>query len=197
MRGGPFGPGRLHGLSRRALAERLGTSENAVKYHVANISTKLGVSRMGELRPWPGYPAVSPFAARRTTMTGPVSLGALGQVSLLVRDVGRAERFFRDTLGLPHVFTFGDLAFFDCAGTRLFVRAVPDADWQPSSVLYFRVDDIVAQFGALGAAGVTTVGQPHVIHRDEAAGIEEWMTFFEDPDGNTMALMSRVPIAPG
>ena len=44
---------------------------------------------------------------------------------------------------------------------------------------------------------MTTVGQPHVIHRDEAAGTEEWMTFFEDPDGNTMALMSRVPIAPG
>ena len=35
--------------------------------------------------------------------------------------------------------------------------------------------------------------QPHVIHRDDAAGTEEWMAFFEDPDGNTLALMSRVP----
>jgi DNA-binding NarL/FixJ family response regulator len=36
-----------HGLSRRAVADRLQISENAVKYHVANISTKLGVSGMG------------------------------------------------------------------------------------------------------------------------------------------------------
>jgi catechol 2,3-dioxygenase-like lactoylglutathione lyase family enzyme len=129
-------------------------------------------------------------------MTGPIALGGLGQVSLLVRDVTRAEHFFRDTLGLPHTFTFGDLAFFDCGGTRLFVRAVPDADWRPSSVLYFLVDDIAAQFGALTAASVTAVGQPRVIHRDEAVGTEEWMAFFEDPDGNTLALMSRVPIEP-
>ena len=129
-------------------------------------------------------------------MTGPIAIGGLGQVSLLTRDVGRAERFFRDTLGLPHVFTFGELAFFDCAGTRLYVQGVADADWLRGSTLYFLVDDIAAQFGALIAAGVTAIGEPHVIHRDEAAGTEEWMAFFEDPDGNTMALMSRVPIEP-
>jgi catechol 2,3-dioxygenase-like lactoylglutathione lyase family enzyme len=128
-------------------------------------------------------------------MTGPVALGPLGQVSLLARDVERAERFYRDMLGLPHLFTFGDLAFFDIAGTRLFVRAVPDAEWRPSSILYFRVDDIDAQFRALLERGVVPVGQPHVIHRDEAAGTEEWMAFFEDPDGNTLALMARVAIA--
>ncbi len=129
-------------------------------------------------------------------MAGPPALGALGQVSLLTRDVARAERFYGNTLGLPHLFTFGDLAFFDCAGTRLFVRAVPDADWRPSSILYFKVDDIVAMFGVLTELGVIAVGQPHPIHRDEAAGTEEWMAFFEDPDGNTLALMSRVAITP-
>lgn len=130
-------------------------------------------------------------------MTGPASLGPIGQVSLLARDVAEAERFYRDVLGLPHLFTFGDLAFFDCAGTRLFVRAVTDAEWRPSSILYFRVDDIDAQAAALVDAGVSFSGRPHVIHRDEAAGVEEWMAFFEDPDGNTLALMSRVPITAG
>jgi catechol 2,3-dioxygenase-like lactoylglutathione lyase family enzyme len=185
-----------HGLSRRAVAERLGVSENAVKYHVANLSTKLGVSGMSELRHWPGYPAASPLAARRITMTGPVALGPLGQVSLLTRDVARAEAFYRDTLGLPHLFTFGDLAFFDIAGTRLFVRGVADPEWRPGSILYFRVEDVAGQLASLVDAGVTAVGQPHVIHRDEAAGVEEWMAFFEDPDGNTLALMARVPLAP-
>lgn len=130
-------------------------------------------------------------------MTRPVGLGPIGQVSLLVRDVARAERFYRDTLGLDHLFTFGDLAFFDCAGVRLFVRAVPDAEWRPSSILYFRVDDIGAATAALDAAGATVVEQPGVIHRDDAAGVEEWMAFFEDPDRNVLAVMSRVPITAG
>jgi catechol 2,3-dioxygenase-like lactoylglutathione lyase family enzyme len=130
-------------------------------------------------------------------MTGSIALGPLGQVSLLARDVARAERFYRDILGLPHVFTFGELAFFDCAGTRLFIRAVADAEWRPSSILYFRVDDIAAQVAALADAGVTITGQPHVIYRDDAAATEEWMAFFEDPEGNTLALMSTVPAGPG
>jgi catechol 2,3-dioxygenase-like lactoylglutathione lyase family enzyme len=129
-------------------------------------------------------------------MTGSTALGPLGQVSLLARDIEQAERFYRDVLGLPHLFTFGELAFFDCGGTRLYVRAVPDDEWRPSSILYFRVDDIGALFAALLTRGVTAAGEPHVIHRDEAAGSEEWMAFFQDPDGNTLALMSRVPIAP-
>ena len=183
-----------HGLSRRAVAERLGISENAVKYHVANITTKLGVFGMAALRHWPGYPGDSPLASRRILMAGPPALVALGQVSLLTRDIDRAERFYRDTLSLPHLFTFGDLAFFHCGGTRLFVRAVPDAEWRPSSILYFTVDDIVATSSALAGLGVIFVGQPHLIHRDEAAGVEEWMAFFDDPDGNTLALMSRVVV---
>ena len=129
-------------------------------------------------------------------MTGLV-LGPLGQVSLLVRDIARAEAFYRDTLGIPHLFTHGPLAFFDCAGVRLFVRAVPDVEWRRSSILYFRVDDIVAATAALAAAGGTIVEQPGVIHRDEAAGVEEWMAFFEDPDRNALALMSRVSITAG
>ena len=180
----------------------MGVSDNAVKYHVGNIGSKLGVSGLAALRQWPGYPLDSPLGGRGPTMTataaGPerpaptLTLGPLGQVSLFARDVGRTEAFYRDTLGLPHIFTFGELAFFDCGGVRLYVHHVADADWRPGSVLYFRVDDIDAAVRALTAKGVTVVGQPHRIHRDEATGDEEWMAFFEDPDRNVLALMARV-----
>ena len=176
----------------------MGTSENAIKYHIANIGSKLGVSGLTALRQWPGYPIDSPLGRRSTSMTASTSapakalLGPLGQVSMWARDVARTEAFYRDTLGLPHIFTFGQLAFFDCGGVRLYVHCVPDADWKPSSILYFRVDDIDATVTALGAVGVAFVGQPHLIHRDEATGDEEWMAFFEDPDRNMLALMSRV-----
>jgi DNA-binding CsgD family transcriptional regulator/predicted enzyme related to lactoylglutathione lyase len=184
-----------HGLRRAEIARRRGTSVDAVKYHLTNISGKLGVSGR-ELRHWPGMPVTSgpkrstttPMPSTTTTGGG---LGRIGQVSLSIRDVERATRFYGDTLGLPHVFTFGDLAFFDAAGTRLYLHRKDVEEWKPSSVLYFEVDDIQARQEALTEAGVHFTGAPHLIHTHDD-GTEEWMTFFEDGEGNTLALMSRV-----
>jgi len=121
-------------------------------------------------------------------------LGPIGQVSLTVSDVPRAVTFYRDTLGLPHLFTVGDLAFFDCGGTRLFITRPETGSANGNSVLYFSVPEIHAAFASLRERGVTFQADPHLIHRHQD-GTEEWMAFFADPDGNTMALMSRVPPA--
>lgn len=188
-----------HGVTRREIARRRGTSIDAVKYHVANIRSKLGVTA-SELRQWPGYPADSALArsiARKESTMSPaasptLTLGRLGQVSLLCRDIARTEAFYRDALGLDHIFTFGDLTFFDMDGTRLYLRQVPDEQWRPGSTLYFVVDDIQTAFAELGERRIRTTSAPHVIYTDDATGAEEWMGFFEDPDGNTLALMSRV-----
>ena len=120
-----------------------------------------------------------------------VSLGPIGQVAMSVTDIARSEAFYRDVLGLPHLFTFGQLAFFDCDGTRLFLDALPEARGNGNSCLYFRVDDIQATQAALAAAGVPFEGEPHIIHEHED-GTQEWMTFFRDPDNNLLALMSAV-----
>jgi len=199
-----------HGLTRREIADRRGTSLDAVKYHVANIGAKVGVHGVRRLRHWPGVPATSPARSRKeATMpttdlpttdlpTTDLRLGPIGQVSLYVRNVAAAEAFYRDTLGLAHHFTFGDLAFFDLGGTRLYVHAVAADAWRPGSVLYFLVDDIAAAQQTLADRGVRFRGAPHRIYTDEATGVEEWMTFFEDPSGNTLALMARVgPSTPG
>jgi len=167
-----------------------------VRYHLRNIAGKIGVDSTQELRAWPGFPATSALAARRNQpMTDPLELGRLGQVSTYVRDAPAAEAWYRDVLGLNHLFTFGDLVFFDLAGTRLYIHAVPDEDWKPSSILYFTVPDVHAAQAALVTRDVHFRGAPHLIHRDEATGTEEWMTFFDDPDGNMLALMARVPAA--
>jgi DNA-binding CsgD family transcriptional regulator/predicted enzyme related to lactoylglutathione lyase len=187
-----------HGMRRAEIAERRGTSVDAVKYHLANISGKLGVGAR-QLRHWPGIPNTTTLARRRNDATMPATsatrLGAIGQISLSIRDVARAERFYGETLGLPHVFTFGDLAFFDADGTRLYLHRKDDADWRPGSILYFLVDDIHATQQRLSSSGVQFTGAPHVIYTDDATGTEEWMTFFEDGEGNTLALMSRVASA--
>jgi catechol 2,3-dioxygenase-like lactoylglutathione lyase family enzyme len=112
---------------------------------------------------------------------------------MLTRSGASAESWYRDTLGLAHIFTFGDLVFFDCGDTRLFLREVPDAEWRPSSILYFLVPDIGVAHTELMARGVQFLGAPHMIFRDDANGTEEWMAFFNDPDGNALAVMARVP----
>ena len=186
-----------HGLRRAEIARLRGTSVDAVKYHLANISGKLGVSGR-DLRHWPGMPAVGGATSRRSHRTmspqpdSPTgALGRIGQVALSIRDVARAERFYGETLGLPHVFTFGDLAFFDAGGTRLYLHRKDEAEWRPGSVLYFVVDDIAAAQERLATSGVHFTGAPHRIFTHDD-GTEEWMTFFEDGEGNTLALMSAV-----
>jgi DNA-binding CsgD family transcriptional regulator/catechol 2,3-dioxygenase-like lactoylglutathione lyase family enzyme len=191
-----------HGLSRREMARLRGVSLSAVRYHLANISGKLGVAGVRELRHWSGVPAtrprLRPVTPRKENALvpnpGDLPLGRLGQVALSVRDVPRAEAFYATTLGLPHLFTFGDLAFFDMAGTRLYLQRMDDADWRPGSLLYFVVEDIHAAVAALEGRGVAFRGASHRIHTHDD-GTEEWMAFFDDPDGNVLALMARVSSA--
>ena len=57
----------------------------------------------------------------------PTILG-IGQVSLLIRDIARATHFYGETLGLEHLYTYGDLAFFDAAGTRLYLHRKDEAE---------------------------------------------------------------------
>ena len=120
-------------------------------------------------------------------------LGALGQVSLHVRDRARAARFYGETLGLRHLYTFGDLSFFDLAGTRLYLHRKDEADWQPGSILYFRVENIQAAWDELGLRGVMRLEDPHVIFVHQETSVEEWMAFFADGEGNTLALMEQRP----
>lgn len=182
-----------HGLNRRQIAEWRGVGEDAVKYHLANISGKLGVRGIRGLRHWPGYPATSRLRrpAGKEQQMATATLGPIGQVSLSIRDVARAERFYGEVLGLPHVFTFGDLAFFDAGGVRIYLHRKEESGWRPGSILYFLCDDISRTHQDLAAAGVNFTGAPHLIYTDEATGSEEWMAFFEDGEGNTLALMSR------
>ncbi|TCM48009.1 VOC family protein [Kribbella sp. VKM Ac-2568] len=186
-----------HGMSNRQIATRRDISVDAVKFHVANALLKLGLERRADLRTWRGVPADSALRTLRQgvpAMTSTsVQLGAIGQISRPVRDIATAVEWYGKVLGLPHLYTFGDLAFFDCGGTRLFLSATEksQANAEPS-VLYFRVDDIQTAYDDLRARGVEFENAPHLIHKHES-GVEEWMAFFPDPDGHLLAIMAQVP----
>jgi len=122
------------------------------------------------------------------------ALSRIGQIAINAHDVDRATAFYRDVLGLPHLFRAGQLSFFDCGGVRLMLDKPenPELD-HPSSILYFQVADIQAAFQRLKSAGTKFQDEPHVItHMSE---YDLWMTFFRDTEGNLLALMSEVPHA--
>lgn len=187
-----------HGLSNGAIAKRRGISLDAVKFHVANAIAKLGLTNRRALRHWRGAPRIG--ALRRVAIeregdmaTATGQFGSIGQISRTVRDIKSAEAWYGGVLGLRHLYTFGNLAFFDCGGTRLFLSA-ESSEPGPESCLYFRVADIAAKHSELAARGVEFKGAPHMIYR-HPDGTEEWMAFFADPDGRTLALMSQVKAA--
>jgi catechol 2,3-dioxygenase-like lactoylglutathione lyase family enzyme len=121
-------------------------------------------------------------------------LGPIGQIGRVVDDVARSAEWYGTVLGLPHLYTYGELAFFDCGGTRLMLTRPESGDTATGdpSVLYFRVDDIRAAHAELRSRGVEFVDEPHMIFR-HPSGVEEWMAFFTDPDGHLLAIMAQVP----
>jgi DNA-binding CsgD family transcriptional regulator len=131
--------GVRHGLSNAKIAKLRGISVDAVKYHVANAVAKLQLENRQALRRWRGIAKHSALY-RAPTMTSTVQLGPIGQISRAVRDIKQAQAWYEKTLGLPQLYTFGKLAFFDCGGTRLYLSENPQA--AAESILYLKVPDI-------------------------------------------------------
>jgi catechol 2,3-dioxygenase-like lactoylglutathione lyase family enzyme len=129
-----------------------------------------------------------------TTAVLSIGISRLGQIAINVHDLDRATAFYRDTLGLPLLFTAGGLAFFDCGGVRLMLSRPEKPEFDhPGSILYFTVPDIAAAHCQMLASGVRFEDKPHVIARMPAYDL--WMTFFRDSEENFLALMSEVPHA--
>jgi len=175
-----------HGMTTREIAKRRGVSFDAVKFHIDNAMAKLGISNRQALRHWFRVPNESALSVQ--TPTANTSYG-LGQIARSVRDIQQSEAWYRDVVGLPHLYTFGKLAFFDCAGVRLYLSQADGAPG-PESILYFSVANIQAAHDTLRGRGVEFISAPHMIHR-HADGTEEWMAFFKDPEGRPLAIMSK------
>jgi methylmalonyl-CoA/ethylmalonyl-CoA epimerase len=120
-----------------------------------------------------------------------LSQSRIGQMAIVCRDVARGSAFYRDTLGLRHLFDAGpSLAFFDCGGVRLMLTTVerPEDD-HAGSMLYFFVSDIEGVQRDLAAKGVAFFEQPHMIARLPDRDV--WLTAFNDSEGNPMGIMEE------
>jgi methylmalonyl-CoA/ethylmalonyl-CoA epimerase len=112
----------------------------------------------------------------------------IAQIAIRVHDLERAVAFYRDQLGLPFLFQFPGLAFFQSGDVRLMLSGAEEPEFDhPGSVLYFKVSDVEATHRTLKDRGVRFRDDPHIVHR--APTYELWMSFFRDSEDNTLAIM--------
>ena len=121
-------------------------------------------------------------------------LSRIGQIAMNARDFDRAVAFYRDTLGIPFLFTAPPkMAFFDCGGVRLLLGVAEEKEFDhPGSILYFAVDDIKQMHQTLTSRGVAFRADPHMVAR--LPDREVWIAFFQDTEDNTLALISEPTI---
>jgi methylmalonyl-CoA/ethylmalonyl-CoA epimerase len=118
-------------------------------------------------------------------------LSQIGQISVNAHNLERAVEFYRDKLGMKHLFTVPKMAFFDCNGIRLMLGLPEKPEFDhPSSILYFKVGDIQNAYATLSERGVQFEGEPHLIAKLQTHDL--WMAFFRDSENNLLALMSEV-----
>jgi len=124
-----------------------------------------------------------------------VSLTKIGQISVNVHDLDRAAAFYKEKLGMKHLFSVSPkMAFFDCDGIRLMLAIPerPDLD-HPSSILYFKVQDIEETHRVLEKRGVHFETKPMLVA--PMATYDLWLAEFRDSENNVLALMDEKPKA--
>src|SRR6266487_5392057 len=85
------------------------------------------------------------------------ALNDIGQIALTVSDLEKAVTFYRDALGMKHLFNAPPaMAFFAAGSVRLMLSRPEKPDSERfGCALYFKVEDIHAARDALAARGVT------------------------------------------
>ena len=121
-----------------------------------------------------------------------MKIQSIGQLAINVKELPRARNFYRDMLGLQHLFDAGPhMSFFDCGGVRLLLEVARDPQFEHrASIIYFRIADIEECCQAMMIKGVVFEQQPALVA--PMPDHDLWMAFFRDSENNLMALMSEV-----
>ncbi len=115
----------------------------------------------------------------------------IGQIAVTVSDVAYVLPFYRDVLGLKFLFSpTPNLAFLAAGSVRIMLSTPQGAGCVgANSILYFRVDDIAAKYGAMVAMGAHSDREPQLAAK--MPDHELWIGFLRDPDGNLVGLMEE------
>lgn len=141
----------------------------------------------------PGRGQVVPTVAK-TLQKGDFVLDKLHQVALTATNLDASVAFYRDVLGFKFMARFDPpgVAYFQLAGGTRLQLSVQSSQ----ASLYFAVDSVETAVAELKKRGVSFLHPPVMLQRDVNGelgkrGVEEWVAFFRDPAGNTLALVER------
>jgi predicted enzyme related to lactoylglutathione lyase len=115
----------------------------------------------------------------------------VGQIHITVTDVDRSVAFYRDVLGLEHLFTVPGqpMAFLDAGGLRLYLGSTEDKRFVSRPTIYYRVDNVDIAWAGITARGAKEISGPQLVHRDGSTQL--WMAFVADPDDIPVGLMEE------
>ncbi|MDQ8188036.1 VOC family protein [Pelagicoccus sp. SDUM812002] len=119
---------------------------------------------------------------------------SLLQIAICSQDVPKLAAFYKDVVGLKHLFDAGpNLSFFDIGGTRLMITQPSSAELDhPPSLLYYRVEDLESVHSVILDRGGIEEHPPAITA--EMPDHELWSSFLRDCDNNLFALMCERPL---
>lgn len=114
----------------------------------------------------------------------------IAQIAVTVDDLERAKLFYRDALGLTHLFDAPPgLSFFQCGETRLMLSRPEGTTAPANSILYYAVEDAEAAYRRLAAEGVRFEEEPKRIAT--VGGKDIWLAIARDSEDALFGLMSE------
>ena len=117
------------------------------------------------------------------------SPGRVAQIAIAIQDLERAKSFYRDVLGLKHLFDAPPgLSFFQCGETRLMLSRPEGPETAGNSILYYGVEDVDSAYREMQAQGVAFEEPPRCIAQVEGRDI--WLAVCRDSEGNLLGLIS-------
>ena len=114
----------------------------------------------------------------------------LANVIILVRNLERAERFYRDTLGLKETGRVeGEFVFLNAGGVALAIRAAGGAPVPGDTELSFEVPDVISAYESL-RSHVAFSEPPRAVTGSETRDL--YAANFSDPDGHSLSITGWV-----
>ncbi|WP_436522763.1 VOC family protein [Actinoplanes sp. HUAS TT8] len=117
-------------------------------------------------------------------------------ITILVTDLERSIRFYRDTLGFFEIDTGDGSSVLASGDTRVVLRTVPNLSSEAGRLIYLNLEvgDIEAVHDELKAKGVKFVHSPRPVNRGDK--LELWSATFRDPDNHNIAITQWRAIRP-
>ncbi|MDP3738115.1 MAG: VOC family protein [Hyphomonadaceae bacterium] len=114
------------------------------------------------------------------------------QLAIAASDPAKLSAYYRETLGLSILFETAGMSFFGAGGVRLMIGPAQGAK-AGDKILYFEPEDFEAAEAALEANGVKFPAGANVLQREGERELA--LRPFQDPEGNTLALMGWRPVS--